>query len=115
VNVSLSMDVNVPIAITEGLRRRGVDVVTAQEDGANTLADPDLLDRASLLGRVLVTHDDDFLIEAARRLATGVSFADVIYAHQLGITIGRCVRDLELIATLEEPEKLADRVVHLPL
>src|SRR5207302_1334872 len=34
VSIRFYMDVHVPRAITEGLRLRGIDVVTAQEDGA---------------------------------------------------------------------------------
>ena len=61
------MDVHVHAAITEGLRLRGVDVLTAQEDGGRRLRDPALLDRATALGRVLFTQDDDLLREAAER------------------------------------------------
>ena len=43
----LYMDEHVPSAITEGLRWRGVDVLTAQEDGRTGEDDPELLDRAS--------------------------------------------------------------------
>ena len=43
--VALYMDVHIPRAITIGLRLRGVDVLTAQEDNAATLLDPALLDR----------------------------------------------------------------------
>ena len=50
-SVGLYMDVHVPRAITEGLRLRGIDVRTAQEDGAVRLSDPELLDRAGALGR----------------------------------------------------------------
>jgi len=53
------MDVHVRWAITAGLRRRGVDVLTVQEDGAARFEDPALLDRATQLGRVLVSQDDD--------------------------------------------------------
>ena len=45
-SVALYMDVHVRRAITEALRLRGVDVLTAQEDAAARLTDPDLLDRA---------------------------------------------------------------------
>jgi hypothetical protein len=45
--IALYMDHHVPRAITVGLRLRGVDVLTAYEDGANELDDPALLDRAS--------------------------------------------------------------------
>lgn len=60
----LYMDVHVPYAVTTGLRLRGVDVLTAQEDGASELDDPALLDRATELGRVLYTQDDDLLRES---------------------------------------------------
>ena len=41
------MDVHIPQAITEQLRRRGVDVLTAIEDGATELPDEELLERAT--------------------------------------------------------------------
>jgi len=93
------MDVHLRWAITAGLRRRGLDVLTAQEDGAARFEDPPLLDRATELGRVLVGQDDDLLREAARRQATGERFSGVVYSHQLRITIGQAIRDLELLAT----------------
>jgi Domain of unknown function (DUF5615) len=61
------MDVHVPSAITQGLRARGVSVVTAQEDRSDRLPDPALLDRATALGHALFTQDQDLLAEAARR------------------------------------------------
>lgn len=45
--VALYMDAHVPRVITLGLRMRGVDVLTAREDGAETFSDPALLDRAT--------------------------------------------------------------------
>ena len=55
--VSLYMDHHVPSAITAGLRKRGVDVLTAEEDGSARLDDDPLLDRATSLGRVLFSQD----------------------------------------------------------
>jgi predicted nuclease of predicted toxin-antitoxin system len=66
-SVGLYMNVHIRRQITEGLRQRGVDVLTAQEDGTTRLPDSELLDRATELGRVLVTEDRDLLREAARR------------------------------------------------
>ena len=63
--IMLYMDQHVERAITVGLCARGVDVLTAYEDGADRLADADLLDRANASGRVLFTRDDDLLSEAA--------------------------------------------------
>jgi predicted nuclease of predicted toxin-antitoxin system len=61
------MDVHIPRAITEGLRLRAINVLTAQEDEMAQADDPILLDRAGELDRLLVTQDTDFLVEADRR------------------------------------------------
>lgn len=102
-------------AITEALRLRGVDVLTAQEDTAARLPDPDLLDRARRRERVLFSQDEDLLAEATRRQRTGAPFAGVVYAHQLRVNIGRCIRDLELIAKATEPGDWQNWVEYLPL
>jgi hypothetical protein len=115
VTIALYMDQHVPRAITIGLRLGNVDVLTAAEDDASTLADPALLDRASLRGRVLFSQDDDLLAEASRRQAEGIPFSGVVYAHQLRVSIGACIRDLELIATAGEPSDLRNQVLFLPL
>jgi predicted nuclease of predicted toxin-antitoxin system len=115
VSITLYMDVHVPAAITRALIRRGVDVLTAQSDGTTKLPDDALLDRATSLGRVLFSLDSDFLAEANSRQKHGGTFAGVIYAHQLRITIGQCVHDLELIAKCAEATDFANRVEHLPL
>ena len=65
--ISLYMDVHIPRAITEGLRLREVDVLTAQEDNSATLPDPELLDRATSLNRILFSSDIDLLIESDLR------------------------------------------------
>lgn len=92
-----------------------MDVLTAQADGSARLPDPDLLDRATFFGRVLFSQDEDLLAEATRRQRGGISFAGVVYAHQLYVTIGRCIDDLEIIAKVGNPEDLANRVLYLPL
>lgn len=79
------------------------------------MPDSDLLDRARSLGRVVFSQDDDMLREAHRRQHDGEPFAGVLYAHQLRITTGQAVRDLELIAKVYEPEDLENRVEYLPL
>ena len=109
------MDAHLPFAITAELRLRAVDVLTAQEDGAGELGNSKLLDRASALGRVLVTQDIDFLREAARRQETSHYFLGIIYVPQLHITIGQAVSDLELIAHASKPEGWVCRVEYLPL
>jgi hypothetical protein len=55
------------------------------------------------------------LAEAKRRQTKGIPFSGVIYAHQLRVTIGICVRDLELIARVADSQDLENRVEFLPL
>ena len=109
------MDHNVPRSITVGLRLRGIDVIAAYEDGAHDMEDSALLDRATQLGRALFTHDDDLLSEATKRQHEKIPFCGVIYAHQMGTTIGACIRDLELISNAGESEDMQNQVQFLPL
>jgi predicted nuclease of predicted toxin-antitoxin system len=115
VSIKLYVDVHLRRAITDGLRLRGIDILTAQEDGAREFEDSDLLDRATALGRVLFKHDDDLLRETTRRQQHGETFVGVIYAHQLNTTIGQCINDLELIGQGSEPEEWMSRTEYLPL
>ena len=48
-SLALYMDHHVKSAITDGLRRRGVDILTAGEDGTTQLDDERLLRRATEL------------------------------------------------------------------
>jgi hypothetical protein len=49
------------------------------------------------------------------RQRDGTAFCGVVYGHQLELTIGRMVNDLELIAKAGAPEDMAGRVEYLPL
>lgn len=113
--LKLLMNHNVRRGISTGLRLRGVDVVTAFEDGSHELPDALLLDRAEALGRVLFTCDDDLIAESRRRQKDLAPFPGVIYAHQLSMTIGACVEQLELVAKAAEPEELVGQILFLPL
>ena len=109
------MDVHVPFGVTEALRRRGVDVLRAQEDGAEKLRDPELLDRALQSERIVFTQDEDFLVEGTRRQRNKEPFAGIIFGHQIRVTIGQCVHDLELMAKVYDLKDMANRIEYLPL
>jgi len=109
------MDVHIRRAVTSALRLRSIDVLTAQADGAAELNDDRLLQRATELGRVLVSQDEDLLREGARRLIEHKDFSGIIYAHQLRVTIGRMVEDLELIARATSKDEWCGKIEYLPL
>ena len=98
------MDVHVPLQITRALRKQGIDVLTAQDDDATEWSDSDLIDRATELGRVLVSHDEDMLREATIRHRSGQEFSGVVYGPQQDLTIGQVIREAGAypIATMHE-------------
>lgn len=109
------MDVHVPSAITDGLMRRGVDVLTAQADGARELDDDSLLQRSTDLGRMLFTRDEDLLTIGAVWQQQSREFAGIVYAHQMGVGIGDIVEQLELLAACAADDDIFNAVIHLPL
>jgi hypothetical protein len=113
-SLAVYMDVHVPAAVTEGLRRKLRDVRTAQADAAGQLSDEELLERATTLGSVLLTQDADFLEIAARWQQRGIPFSGVLFAPQ-GTPIGRMIEDAELCLAGLTADEFRNRLVHLPL
>lgn len=113
--LALYMDHHVASASTDGLRRRGIDVLTTQEDGTRKFPDSDLLDRATSLERILFTRDEDLLAEGAYRQRNGILFYGIVYAHQLHVSIGTCIGDLEMICQVGDTVDVMNRVIYLPL
>ena len=111
----LYMDVHVPFAVTHGLRRCGLDVLTSQDDGTRTFDDEALLARATSLGRVLFSQDADLLRIAQQQQESGVAFSGVIFAHQQGVSIGQLVEDMHLLAECCSADELSNTVKYLPL
>lgn len=100
---------NVQVVIAEQLLRRGIDVITVRD--LNLLGDEDInhLERATQLGRVLCTHDSDYV-----ELATaGINHSGIILGQQHKHTIGDWVKCLELIYTVYSPEEMHNLVEYL--
>ena len=112
--LKLYMDVHVPAAITEGLRRRLVDVVTSQDDGTREESDESLLTRSTELGRLLFSQDQDLLQIAHQWQQDQRSFAGLVFSPQ-NASVGRLIADLELVAHCCTQEEIANSVTFLPL
>jgi len=92
-----------------------VEVLRSQDDHSDQFSDSQLLDRAMQLGYVLFTYDHDLLLEAKKRQLGNQPFAGIIFAHPLKVSIGMCVRDLEILAHVYESEDMNNRVEYLPI
>lgn len=103
-----------PRAVTVALQAAGVDVLTAQQDGSATVDDDDLLLRATLLGRVMVSQDADMLREGSRFLREGIEFGGIVYGPQRALTIGQLVESLILIAAATDADEWVGRIEFIP-
>jgi hypothetical protein len=106
--IKYSVDEHVPRAVTEGLRRRGVDVLTAQEAKLVGATDEEHLAFAVREGRVIFTQDADFL----RMHAAAWPHRGIVYASQQ-TSIGALVRGLMLIHDLMSPDEMAGHIEFL--
>lgn len=106
--IDFYMDEHVHPAVTAGLRRRGVNVLTAQEAGLLNTPDEQHLTMAAELGRVIFTQDADFL----RLHASGLRHTGIVYAHQR-TPIGAIVRGLMLLYQVLAPEDMNDHIEFL--
>ena len=90
-------DENVEEAIIQGLRRRNIEVVSVRERGYVGKDDEFHLQRAKQLGAVVLTHDADFLALAHQWRSDGHEHHGILYAHSQNISIGECIRRVELL------------------
>ena len=102
-------DQHVPSAVADGLRLRGIDVLTAQEAGRCGFDDSDQLQFATVEKRVMMTFDPDYLVLAA----SGVQHAGIAYCHATKYAIGELIQMLLLLHGVFEPKDMKDRVEYL--
>jgi len=99
-------DENVRSAVAHGLRRLGIDATTAAEADLLTASDEEHLAFCHREGRVLFTHDDDFLVLHSR----GLPHAGIVYCHTEARSVGDILRSLKLLWAIYEPEDVFGRV-----
>jgi hypothetical protein len=103
------LDENIDVAVAMGLRQRGVDVSISREVSLLGANDQAQLTFAHADGRVLVTHDSDFL----RMTAQGVSHSGIAYCPPRTYSIGEMIRRLIVIWRENEPQALVRQVKYL--
>jgi len=87
------------------LRRHGIDIIRGSLGDDDTVH----LRRASAMGRVVCTEDDDFL----KLTATGAEHAGIIKGRQNDHAIGDWVKYLRFIHSICAPGDMRNNVEHL--
>ena len=101
--IKFHLDENVNPAIARALRIRGISVTTTPEVGLIEADDEEQVEFAKTEGRVVFTHDDDFLrIE--------IDHAGVVYCGQGRRTIGEIIQWLILMWETLDTEDMENKV-----
>lgn len=101
-------DEHVSKAVVKGLRGRGVDVFSVAEAALVGADDNAQLAHARLEGRVLFTHDADFL----RLHSKGVAHAGIVFGSQ-EMAAGDVIRGLMLIVQVLDSDDMIGHVEFL--
>ena len=107
--IRFHLDEHVDPDIAGALRQHGIDVTTTIEVNLRTSDDLAHIDFARREGRVIVSHDADFLCLASR----SSDHPGIAYCHMGSRPKGQIIRSLILIYEVLTPEEIAGRVEYL--
>ena len=107
--IRFHLDESVSNAVARGLRQRGIDVTVSKDVGLVSAGDDEQLAFALSAGRVVITHDDDFL----RWHARGIPHAGIAYSHLQKRSIGELVRKLVQLWRIRSAEEMEGTVEFL--
>ena len=103
------LDENVPVEVARQLKSRGIDAITVRD--MDMLGEDDInhLQHATESGRVLCTHDHDFLQLAA----SGFQHAGIVFGQQDIHYIGEWVNWLTLMHAVYTTDAMLNRIEYM--
>jgi Na+(H+)/acetate symporter ActP len=114
--IAFLADEDLDFTIVRGIRQwhGAVDITTILEVGLRGSADPDGLPFAASVGRTLLSHDTNTMIDAAyARIARGETMTGLIVVNKLA-SIASILEDLEIVAVSTTSEDWLNRVGLIP-
>ena len=112
-------DAHIPLAVIEQLRLHGVDIIRCEDVGKKYAEDHEHLEYATSEGRVIITHDDDFLALSLEWQQQNKNHAGIIYilSDKQGV-IGVIVKELlflhqTVIEGAASPEDFCNQVWYI--
>ena len=107
--IRFHLDEHIDSNIARGLRRYGIDVTTTVDVGLRTKSDESHLAFIREEQRVILTHDDDFLIMASDTS----DYPGIVYCPPNSRSIGEIIRSLILIYEVYTPEEMIGRIEYI--
>ncbi|MBL8155060.1 MAG: DUF5615 family PIN-like protein [Anaerolineae bacterium] len=105
------IDENVDAVVASQLAKHGIDAVNVRDLGLLGDTDENHLQRAGKMGRVLVTHDTDFLSMAN----SGIEHTGIVFARHHKATPGSWVKALINLHARSSAEDMLNRVEFVQL
>lgn len=96
-------------SVAKGLRLHGIDVTTSKDVGLVGATDEEQLAFANSEGRVILTHDSDFV----GLNQVGAQHSGIVYCHRLRRSLGEIIRGLIVVWEVYEPEEMANQIEYL--
>ena len=115
-SICFQADADLNFDIVKAVRRQepAVDFASAAEADLRGVSDPELLERAAVTNRVLVSHDRRTMLNHFRnRLAAGKSSPGLMIVSQDAL-IGPVVESIIILWAVSDPAELRDQAYHLP-
>ncbi|MCE9554508.1 MAG: DUF5615 family PIN-like protein [Planctomycetes bacterium] len=100
------LDEHVDPAIARALRNRGIDVTTTHEAGLLNAPDEEHLAFVQREGRVLITHDADFL----RHHTAGAEHSGICYCHSQARSISEIIDAVLLLCGCFQADEMKQHV-----
>jgi predicted nuclease of predicted toxin-antitoxin system len=107
--ICFHLDENCDARIAAGLRLHGINLTTTPEAGLLRASDEEQLHFAASQGRVIVTHDADFL----RMDAAGAVHTGIVYLRPEKRSLGEMIRLVVLVWELLEPDEMRGHIEYL--
>ena len=108
--IKIYSDEDVNIAITEGLKRRGIKAYSCQEARNIGLTDEEQIKYASSNKLTILTHDADFLrIIQEKKL----NHSGIIFVSQNKLSVGEIIRKIEFLVSILSEEDMENHVEFL--
>jgi len=108
--IALYSDESVDHRVVQGLRRRGVDVLSAADEGLLGASDEDQIRHAVDSSRILLTSDVDHLVLARRWSEEGKPHRGIVFLHQRRLTVGRAIFGIDALVRAVPDDAFANTV-----
>ena len=115
-SIPFQADADLNFDIVKAVRQQepAIDFASAADSQLRGIKDPDLLERATVANRVLVSHDRGTMLHHFRNhLAAGKPSAGLLIVAQ-GTPIGPVAESIVLLWAVMDPAEFRDQAYHLP-